>query len=194
MEALIIIDIQNDYFANGAMTLVNAESASKNARIILESFRIKQMPIVHIQHFTLEKNKSYLLPNTNGSEIHENVKPIEGEKVIKKYFPNSFKRTELSDYLNSNNIKDLVICGMMTHMCIDTTVRAAKDLGFNITLIGDACATRNLEINGQKVIAEEVQKSFLAAMNGYFSEVMTTLQYLNKKLMYSTQQDANKIL
>ncbi|MFO7657567.1 MAG: cysteine hydrolase family protein, partial [Bacteroidales bacterium] len=178
--ALIIIDIQNDYFDNGAMALVNAESASKNAKLIIDRFRINRKPVVHIQHITLEKNKSYLLPNTHGSEIHLDVKPIGGEKVIKKYFPNGFKRTDLLDFLNSNKIKELVICGMMTHMCVDTTVRAAKDLGFNITLIGDACATRDLEINGQKVIAKDVQKSFLAALNGYFSVVKTTEQYLNE--------------
>lgn len=80
--------------------------------------------------------------------------------MITKYFPNSFRRTDLLDYLNTNGIKNLVICGMMTHMCIDSTTRAAKDLGFNITLIGDACSTKNLEINGQEVKAIEVHRSF----------------------------------
>lgn len=178
--ALMIIDIQNDYFNDGALPLVNAESASKNAKLILDRFRMNSKPVVHIRHLNLEKNKSYMRPNTLGSEIHLNVKPIGDEKVINKYFPNSFIRTELLEFLNSNKIKELVICGMMTHMCVDTTVRAAKDHGFTITLIGDACATRDLEFNGQKVFAEEVQKSFLAAMNGYFSVVRTTEQYLTE--------------
>ena len=80
----------------------------------------------------------------------------------------------------------LVICGMMTHMCVDATTRAAKDMGYDIVLIGDACATKDQEINGQKVKAEEVQKSFLAALNYYYSTVLTTQQYLE----IQTTQDA----
>jgi nicotinamidase-related amidase len=67
-------------------------------------------------------------------------------------------------------------------MCVDATVRAAKDFGFNIVLIGDACATRDLEINGQTVKSEEVQKSFLAALNSTYASVKTTRQYLDKLL------------
>jgi len=70
---------------------------------------------------------------------------------------------------------------MMTHMCVDATTRAAKDFGFNCVVIGDACATKDLEINGQSVKSEEVQKSFLAAFNGYYATVKTTKQYLETK-------------
>jgi nicotinamidase-related amidase len=178
--ALIIIDIQNDYFEGGAMTLVETEKASLNAAKLLNKFREDKSLIIHIQHISIAKTKSYFLPKTIGAEIHKNVKPINGEKIITKYFPNSFRRTDLSDYLNSKNIKNLVICGMMTHMCIDATVRAAKDLGFNITLIGDACATKDLEISGQKVLAMEVQKSFLAALGDFYATIKTTAQYLEE--------------
>lgn len=106
--------------------------------------------------------------------------------MIVKHYPNSFRDTELADYLKSKNISNLVICGMMTHMCVDATTRAAKDMGYDIVLIGDACATKDQEINGQKVKAEEVQKSFLAALNYYYSTVLTTQQYLE----IQTKQDA----
>jgi nicotinamidase-related amidase len=82
--------------------------------------------------------------------------------------------------LNSLNINDLVICGMMTHMCVDATTRAAKDYGFNCILIGDACATKDLEINGIVIKAEYVQNSFLSALNYFYSSVKTTNQYLNQ--------------
>ena len=101
------------------------------------------------------------------------------ENII-KHSPNGFKNTELLEYLNSLNINDLVICGMMTHMCVDATTRAAKDYGFNGILIGDACATKDLEINGIVVKAEYVQNSFLAALNYFYSSVKTTNQYLNQ--------------
>jgi nicotinamidase-related amidase len=178
--ALILIDIQNDYFEKGTMTLVGSDIASNNAKLILESFRADNLPIIHIQHIAKGPTATFFLPNTKGAEIHDNVKPLAQEKVIIKHYPNSFRETELLDYLKSKGITDLVICGMMTHMCVDATTRAAKDFGFNITLIGDACATKDLEINGQSVKAEEVQKSFLAALNYSYSTVSTTQQYLGQ--------------
>lgn len=176
--ALILIDIQNDYFENGTMTLVGSEKASLNAHQILDRFRRDNMPIVHVQHIATRPTATFFLPNTKGVEIHNNVKPLTQEKVIVKHFPNSFLETELLVYLKSKNITDLVICGMMTHMCIDATTRAAKDFGFNITLIGDACATKDLEINEQRVKAADVHNSFLAALNSTYANVVTTKQYL----------------
>jgi len=179
--ALILIDIQNDYFVNGTMTLVGAEQASLNARHILDKFRLGALPIIHIQHIAKGATATFFQPLTKGMEIHENVKPIADEKVIVKHYPNSFRETELLEYLKSNKITDLVICGMMTHMCVDATVRAAKDYGFNCKVIGDACATRDLEINGETVKAAEVHNSFLAAFNGFYASVKTTKEYLEEK-------------
>jgi nicotinamidase-related amidase len=139
------------------------------------------LPVIHIQHIATRPTATFFLPHTKGAEIHDNVKPLEQEKIIVKHYPNSFRETELLDYLKGKNITDLVICGMMTHMCVDATVRAAKDFGFNIVLIGDACATKDQEINGQIVKAEEVQKSFLAALNYFYATVKTTRQYLDTK-------------
>jgi len=180
-KALLIIDIQNDYFENGTMTLVGADKASENARLILEWFRKNNLPVIHIRHIATRPTATFFLPNTTGSEIHTRVMPLNNEKVIIKHYPNSFRDTKLTEYLNSLNITDLVICGMMTHMCVDATTRAAKDLGYNCVLIGDACATKDLEINGQRVKAEEVQKSFLAALNYFYSTVITTGQFIDEK-------------
>ncbi len=179
--ALILIDIQNDYFDNGTMPLVNSESASLNAKRILDKFRANESVIIHIQHIALRSDATFFLPNTSGCNIHNNVKPIDPEKIIIKHYPNSFRETELLDYLKNRNITDLVICGMMTHMCVDATTRAAKDFGFNCTLIGDACATKNLEINGQIIPSTEVHNGFLAALNYFYSTVKTTQQFLKEK-------------
>ena len=180
-KALVLIDIQNDYFENGSMTLVGAEEASLNARKILDEFRSEGLPVIYIQHLATSPKATFFLPQTVGAEIHENIKPTASEKVIIKHYPNGFRETELLEYLKSRNITDLVICGMMTHMCVDATVRAAKDYGFNCVVISDACATKDLDINGDKVKAAEVQKSFLAAFNGFYATVNTSKQYLEGK-------------
>jgi len=180
MKALLLIDIQNDYFPAGKMTLVGAEKAAENARLILDKFRAAKLPIVHIQHIATSTTATFFLPDTEGAGIRDIVKPDRHEKLIIKHFPNSFRETALLHHLSLLNIKNLVICGMMTHMCVDATTRAAKDLGFGITLIADACATKDLEVLGENVEAAEVQKSFLAALNSFYSSVKTTQQYLDE--------------
>ena len=179
--ALLLIDIQNDYFDNGAMPLVDSESASLNAKQILDKFRAGNSLVIHIQHIASRQDATFFLPDTTGCGIHDNVKPIGPEKIIVKHYPNSFRETALLDYLKNRDITDLVICGMMTHMCVDATVRAAKDFGFNCTLIGDACATKNLEINGRLIQSIEVHNGFLAALNYFYSTVKTTEQFLKEK-------------
>ena len=180
-KALIIVDIQNDYFEGGVNPLIGSIEASINAKTLLKDFREKLLPVVHIQHFSTRAGSTFFIPNTIGVEIHKNVVPISDEKVIAKNYPNSFRETDLLDYLKSNKITDLVICGMMTHMCVDATTRAAKDFGFTCVVIGDACATRDLEIQGKNVSASEVQKSFLAALNYFYSTVKNTQEYLDEK-------------
>jgi nicotinamidase-related amidase len=180
-QALLIVDIQNDYFENGTNPLEGSFHASINAGRIVGRFRDESLPVIHIQHIALSPSATFFLPDTVGAEIHENVKPVESEKLFVKHYPNSFLNTGLLDYLKEKEITDLVICGMMTHMCIDTTVRAAKDFGFNITLIGDACATKELKIGHETVPALEVHNAFLAALNAYFATVVKTKEFLAEK-------------
>jgi len=179
--ALLIIDVQNDYFEDGAMALVGSDKASENIKSLLQKFRTEHQPILHIQHIAPSPSATFFIPNTIGAEIHANVKPLDNEKVIIKHYPNSFRETDLLNHLKSLDITNLVICGMMTHMCIDATTRAAKDLGFNCTLIADGCATKHLEINGTIVTAENVHNSFLAALNYFYSTVTNTNEYLGEK-------------
>ena len=176
-KALIIVDIQNDYFEGGANPLAGSIEASLKAKEILNIFREKLYPVIHIQHLSTRPEATFFVPNTFGADIHENVYPMEGEKVITKNYPNSFRDTELLQYLKNNNITDLVICGMMTHMCVDATVRAAKDFGFNCTVISDACATRDLKIQNEKISAKDVHYSFLAALEYFYSTIKTVDEY-----------------
>ncbi|WP_337965529.1 cysteine hydrolase family protein [uncultured Flavobacterium sp.] len=176
-KALLLIDIQKEYFENGALELVNPIAASENAKKLLEHFRKENGTIVHVQHISGEGSPIFV-SGTKGVEIHENVKPLEGEKVITKQFPNSFRETDLLEYLQSKEITHLVIAGMMTHMCIDAGTRAAVDFGFECTVIGDACATMNLQINGNDVKAADVHNAFLAALEFFYAKITTTEDYL----------------
>jgi len=184
-QALLLIDIQNDYFEGGTMTLVNANQASENAKLVLVKFRSQGWPVFHVQHIATKKEATFFLPETVGAEIHKNVTPITGEKLVVKHFPNSFRETDLLAGLQENGITDLLILGMMTHMCIDATTRAAKDLGYSCTVVGDACATRDLEINGVKVSAADVHNAFLAALNSTYANIISTTDLLNKNYNFN---------
>ncbi|HET9825810.1 MAG TPA: cysteine hydrolase family protein [Chitinophagaceae bacterium] len=192
-RALLIIDVQQDYFEDGRHVLVGSLEASINAKALLKHFREQSSPVIHIQHFAVRQGATYFIPNTKGVEIHENVRPIKEEKVISKNYPNSFRQTDLLDYLRRNNITDLVICGMMTQMCVDSTTRAAKDFGFTCTVIGDACATKDLEIQGKLVAASDVQNSFLAALNSVYSTVTTTQAYIDENNAQTRQSIASVV-
>lgn len=174
--ALLLIDIQNDYFPGGAMEVVGATAAAAQAATLLAAFRAKALPVIHIQHIAARRGATFLLADTIGSEINDAVRPAAGEPVFRKHFPNSFRETPLLEHLRGAEISRLVIAGMMTHMCIDTTTRAAADLGFICSLAHDACATRALSFNGVQVSAENVQAAYLAALNGLFAKVASVAE------------------
>ncbi len=171
-DALLLIDIQNDYFPDGRMELEGSMEAGKKAGELLNFFRTKNLPIIHIQHIAIKPGATFFLPGTHGVDIHVSVKPANGERVITKHFPNSFRETGLEPYLKVCEIDRLVIAGMMTHMCVDATTRAATDLGFTCLIATDACATRDMEWEGERVPAGKVQGAFLAALDGSYGQVM----------------------
>jgi nicotinamidase-related amidase len=173
-RALVIVDIQNDYFPGGAHPLEAPEQAAGAAKRLLESFRAAGEPVVHVRHVWDEEDATFMRPGTEGVEIHAVVVPHDGELVITKAYPNSFRETELEDELRGRGIGELVVCGMMTSMCVDATVRAAVDLGFETTVAHDACATCALEFDGHSVPAQAVHSAFLAALGDGYATILAT--------------------
>lgn len=178
--ALLLLEIQNDYFPNGRIPLEKSGEASAKAQTLLHSYREKKLPIIHIQHISTHPDATSLLPCTKGAEFYSSVQPVKGETIIKKHYPNSFKDTGLLAHLNKNQIDHLVICGMMTHMTVEATVRAAYDLGFSCTVVHDACAARQLEFNHTTIPAQEVHYAFLAALQPTYANIIGTDELLQK--------------
>ena len=179
-RALLLVDIQNDYFTGGKMELHGSAEASLRAKAALRHFREKGDPVIHIQHVSARPGAGFFVPETQGVEIHENVKPLAGETVFQKHFPNSFRETPLLEYLKERGIDDLVVCGMMTAVCVDSTVRAAFDYGLKCTLLSDACASRSLVYQGMGIPADHVHGAFVAAMGTFFAKTVTVEEYLEK--------------
>jgi nicotinamidase-related amidase len=173
-QALVIIDIQNDYFPGGKMELDGADAAARNAARALAKFRERRLPVIHVRHLSARPGATFFIPGTTGADIHARVRPRDGERVVEKNFPNSFRATELDQVLKGADAKELVVAGMMTHMCVDASVRHAADLGYKVTLLGDACATRAQSFGGESVPARQVHAAFLAALNSFYAKVIPT--------------------
>lgn len=155
------------------MELVGSTEAAAASARLLDTFRKAGWPVFHIQHISVRPNATFFLPESPGVAIHQSVEPRVGEPVITKYYPNSFRETSLLEQLKSAGVKQLLICGMMTSMCVDATVRAAFDLGFECTVVSDACATRDLSFNGESIPASHVHGAFLAALGSVYATVRT---------------------
>ncbi len=173
-QCLIMVDLQNDYFPGGKMELAGIKDAVENARILLTEFRKKKLTIIHVQHISIPPNAIFFLPGTDGVKINDRVAPQVGEEIVVKNYPNSFRDTPLLKILKNEHIDDLVICGAMSHMCIDATTRAAFDLGFNCVVAEDACATMDLYFNNRIIKAPEVHASFMAALSFPYAKVVLT--------------------
>ena len=175
--ALLIIDIQNDYFPGGRRELVNPMEAARKAYSLLQCFREHKQKTVHIQHISTRPGADVFLPGTSGAHIHDSVAHFEDEPLVIKHHPNSFRETNLQELLTGWGIERLVITGMQTHMCVEATARAAADLGYQVLVAEDACATRELSYDGTMIPADHVHKTALASLTHY-GRVMTADQVI----------------
>jgi len=172
--ALVLVDIQNDYFPGGTMSLENMDAAAANAARLLAAFRERRLPIVHVRHLSVRPGATFFVPGTAGAEIHPAVAPRAGEAVVEKNFPNAFRATDLEPRLRAAGADHVVIAGAMSHMCIDATTRAAFDHGFKCTLAEDACAARALEFGGRSLPASDVHAVFMAALAAPYAKITST--------------------
>ena len=179
-RALVIIDIQQDYFPGGANPLVDPEAAAEAAATLLGHFRAAGEPVVHIQHIWDAPDATFMRPGTPGFEIHPLVAPLPGEPLVQKEAPNAFLGTGLEKQLRDAGWDDLVIVGMMSSMCVDATVRAAADLGFSVTVAHDACAAPNLEFEGTELPGELVHASFMAALADGYARVVGSSELIER--------------
>jgi nicotinamidase-related amidase len=176
--ALLLIDIQNDYFPGGNMELVGMTRAATRAGEVLAAFRQAGRPLFHVQHFAQGPSATFFRPDTVGVEIHASVRPLPGEPVIQKHYPNAFRDTGLREALTRAGVEEVIICGAMSHMCIDATTRAAFDHAFQCTVIHDACASRDLLFEGLTIPAAQVHGAFMAALSMRYARVISLQDFL----------------
>lgn len=177
-RALVLIDVQNDYFAGGKWPLNGMDLAADNAAKVLAAARAAGDLVVHVRHEFPSADAPFFAPNSEGAKIHSKVQSFDGEPVVLKHHVNSFRDTDLKGILDRHHIEEVVICGAMSHMCVDAGTRAASDLGYRCVVVHDACATRDQEFGGTVVSAADVHAAFMAALGFGYAKVISTTEYL----------------
>lgn len=169
-SALVLIDCQNTY-REGIMQLEGVEPALAECERLLKRAREAGAPVIHIQHDS-GPGSPYDTKARIGA-IADPVAPAAGEKVITKAYPSSFEQTDLDAELKRLGATDLVLAGFMTHVCVNSTARAAFNHGYRVTVVGNATATRALPNPlGGALPAEAVHASALAALADIFAIVV----------------------
>ncbi|MER5173889.1 cysteine hydrolase family protein [Thioclava kandeliae] len=175
-RAVLVVDLQNEYWPTGKLPLQGIEAAAANAARMMDHARAKGDLVVNIRHEF--PNGVMFVPGTEGAEIHKAVAAQGDEPVITKHYPNSFRETGLKDILDEKGIKEVIVVGAMSHMCVDATTRAANDLGYKTTTVHDACATRDVEFNGAVSPAAHVHTAIMGALAFLYGDVISTDEFL----------------
>ncbi|MBC3872172.1 cysteine hydrolase family protein [Undibacterium flavidum] len=176
--ALLLVDVQQafDHPSWGAR---NNPQAEQNIASLLGHWRARQMPVIHIRHFSVHA-ASTLHPSHLGVAYKTEAMPITGEKEFTKSVNSALIGTGLEDYLHQQKIDRLVIVGISTDHCVSTTTRMAGNLGFTTYLVSDACATFDRRrADGKLFLAEDIHQIHLCSLDGEFCTVRTTAEILS---------------
>lgn len=162
-NALILVDILNDYFTGGLWPIEQMDRVAATAAAVLTKARAAGETVIQIQHEALDDSAPFFRPGTEGARIHPNIAPEPQEPVILEHRPNSFHQTDLHARLLAKDITHITIIGAMSQMCIDATVRAARVLGYDVTVIAEACGPKTTGFGDKTLTAAQVQAAFLSA-------------------------------
>lgn len=177
-RAVVVVDLQNDYFPGGKWPLAGIEAAAAKAARVIEAARAAGEAVIHIRHEFPSADAPFFAPGSAGAAIHPSVVNRGDEAVVLKHAANAFRDTGLKELLDNKGIGEVVVVGAMSHMCIDATARAAADHGYGVTVVHDACATHDLEFGGVTVEAAQVHAAFMAALGFAYATVVSTDDHL----------------
>lgn len=177
-RALLVIDIQNEYFT-GKLPVTYPEDNFENIIKAIDSANKNNIPVLLIQHTNPGEDAVTFKKGTEKHEIHKEILKRDYDKIIEKNLPGSFTGTGLESWLKENSIETVVICGYMTQMCCDTTARQAMHLGFNVEFLSDATGTLNISNSAGEISAEELHNAILITQAMRFSKVMSTDEWIH---------------
>ncbi|MBN3724990.1 cysteine hydrolase family protein [Burkholderia sp. Ac-20379] len=141
-RALVVIDLQNDYFPGGALPLWNPETTLANIEQAIGQARAQGIPVIHVQHVSHGPRGGLFDADTPGVAIHPRILAAAPDApVVTKAFADGFWQTTLDDTLQSLGVDDLLICGMMTQNCVTHTAISKSAEKYGVTVLSDCCTT-----------------------------------------------------
>jgi nicotinamidase-related amidase len=175
--ALVLIDFQKEYYS-GNVPLPDGEAAAASAGRLVAWADRAGVQVVHVHHVAPSPKAALFTPGSDRIEPHPKLVPHATHRRFTKALPSSFVGTELDAFLKGKGIETLILAGLMTHMCVDSTARDAISLGYKVVVVGDACATRDLPDRGTgaPLPHAEIHRASLTALADRFADVLTVAE------------------
>ncbi|AYB47491.1 cysteine hydrolase family protein [Paenibacillus lautus] len=166
-SALLVIDVQNEMFQVHD-PVYEGDRLLHNLKQLIAKARSGGIPVIYIQH-----NDEGLKAGSEAWKINPEITPAMSDTVIQKTRPDSFYRTTLEEELKGQGIEHVILAGMQSELCVDTTCRRASSLGYDVTLVSDAHSTwNNSALTAQQII------DHVNATLRWFADIKTTEEIL----------------
>lgn len=179
--ALLVIDFQNEYFS-GRMPIPDGIEALRNSRRLIDHADAHGIPVFHIQH-VIAADAPVFAENSDGARLHEQLQPAPHHRLVRKTSVSVFASTDIDAQLKRAGTDTLIVAGLMTHACVAGAARDAVPLGYEVIVVDDACATRDLDDGEGRVLPHAVlHRAALASIRDTFGDVLATEQVLRLPL------------
>ena len=177
-RALLVIDVQNEYVSgNLLIEYPDINSSLANVGRLMDAAKEASIPVIVVQQLAPAQSPIFA-EGSHGGELHAVVKSRTWQHKFSKKLPSAFAGTDLADWLAANHIDTLVVCGYMTHNCVDSTIKHAFHSGLAVEYLQDASGTLSYENKVGYVSAEEIHRSFSIVLQARFAAVMSTAEWL----------------
>lgn len=170
ISALVLIDVQKDYQAGGALEIKGFDKAADNIAKLLEWARAGNADVFHVRHISAVPGDDSFAPNSVGIEFAPGFEPIDGERVFTKSKPSAFSADGFAEALAFGSYTQVVICGFSSFLCCDSTTRDAYHRGYNVIFVEDAIG----EFSFNALSEEELHNYACAVMGLEFATVLKT--------------------
>lgn len=178
-RALLVIDVQNEYFT-GKLPVTHPAGSLESIGRAMDAASAHGVPVIVVQHTVTAPSRPVFQRGTPEWALHPEVEKRPSDLLVEKTLPGSFTGTNLETWLREKDIDTLTISGYMTQMCCDTTARQAFHLGFAVEFLSDATGTLSLANDAGSVSAEELHRAILVTQGTLFSKVMTTAEWISR--------------
>jgi nicotinamidase-related amidase len=180
-RALIVIDVQNEYF-DGALPISDPPSDASLANITraMDAATASGVPVIVVRHGDSGDDAAIFREGSHAWQLRPEIDERPRDHLVEKTFPGSFTGTALGDILAEAEVDTVSITGYMTHMCVDSTSRQAAHRGLAVEILNDATGTLSLENSGGSATGEELHRSTLVAQGQFFADVLSTDAWLER--------------